>query len=146
MIIQVNFKSGLPVYLQLVEQVKAGAASGALQAGEPLPAIRQLAEQLRINRNTVAKAYSELEGQGIIETLAGKGCFVRANHSPFRKEVRFRMVSEAIDAAVVQAHHLQVGERDFLGLVKERLEYFQEQQESHGAKPKEQNESGFSGD
>lgn len=146
MVLQVNFKSGLPVYLQLVEQVKAGAATGALQPGEPLPAIRQLAEQLRINRNTVAKAYSELEGLGVIETLAGKGCFVKTNHSPYRKEVRLKMVADALDSAVIQAHQLQVNERDFLGLVKERLEHFQEQQQSHGAKPKEQNESGFSGD
>ena len=146
MMVQVNFKSGLPVYLQLVEQVKAQAASGALRPGESLPAIRQLAELLRVNRNTVAKAYSELEAQGIIETIAGKGCFVKANHSPYRKEVRLRMVSEAIDAALVQAHHSQVGEREFLGLVKERLELFQEQQKSHGAAPKEHNESGFSGD
>ena len=54
MLIQLNFKSGKPVYLQVVDQVKAAAASGALRAGEPLPSIRPLAEQLRVNRNTVA--------------------------------------------------------------------------------------------
>ena len=75
---QLNFKSGKPVYLQLVDQVKAAAASGAVQPGEPLPSIRPLAEELRVNRNTVAKAYAELESQGVIETIAGKGCFVRA--------------------------------------------------------------------
>ena len=64
MLIQLNFKSGKPVYLQVVDQVKAAAASGALRAGEPLPSIRPLAEQLRVNRNTVAKAYAELEGPG----------------------------------------------------------------------------------
>ena len=57
MLIQLNFKSGKPVYLQVVDQVKAAAASGALRVGEPLPSIRPLAEQLRVNRNTVAKAY-----------------------------------------------------------------------------------------
>jgi len=72
-----NFKSGTPVYLQLVDQVKRAAASGALVAGEALPSIRPLAEELRVNRNTVAKAYAELESQGVIESLAGKGCFVR---------------------------------------------------------------------
>ena len=85
---QLNFKSGKPVYLQLVDQVKAAAASGAVRRGEGLPSIRPLAETLRVNRNTVAKAYAELESQGIIETVAGKGCFVRTNNSPFRKEVR----------------------------------------------------------
>ena len=57
---QINFKSGKPVYLQLVDQVKAAAASGVVQAGEPLPSIRPLAETLRVNRNTVAKAYADL--------------------------------------------------------------------------------------
>ncbi len=122
MLIQLNFKSGKPVYLQVVDQVKAAAASGALQPGEPLPSIRPLAEQLRINRNTVAKAYAELEAQGVIETSAGRGCFLTENHSPLRKEVRLKMLAGAIDEAIVQAHHLQVGEKEFLGLVKERLE------------------------
>jgi GntR family transcriptional regulator len=127
MLIQLNFKSGLPVYLQVVDQVKAAAASGALRAGEPLPSIRPLAEQLRINRNTVAKAYAELEGQGVIETVAGRGCFLKENNSPFRKEVRLKMLAEEIDAAIVQAHHLQVGDKDFLNLIKERLEAFEQQ-------------------
>src|SRR5215212_5255772 len=111
--IQVNFKSGKPVYLQVVDQVKSAAASGALRAGEPLPSIRPLAEQLRLNRNTVAKAYAELESQGVIETLPGKGCFVTHNNSPFKKAVRDQMLADEIDAAIVQAHHLQVNEKDF---------------------------------
>ena len=61
MIFQLNFKSGKPVYLQLVDQIKAAAATGGLRVGEPLPPIRPLAEQLRVNRNTIAKAYTELE-------------------------------------------------------------------------------------
>ena len=86
--------------------------------------IRPLAEQLRLNRNTVAKAYAELESQGIIQTTAGKGCFVAENHSPFKKAVRQKMLADEIDGAIVQAHHLQVNEKDFLDLVKERLEIF----------------------
>ena len=124
MLIQLNFKSGKPVYLQVVDQIKAATASGALRPGEPLPSIRPLAEQLRLNRNTVAKAYAELESQGIIQSTAGKGCFVAENHSPFKKAVRQKMLADEIDAAIVQAHHLQVNEKDFLELVKERLETF----------------------
>src|SRR5579859_5295793 len=124
MVIQLNFKSGKPAYLQVVDQIKSAAASGALRSGESLPSIRPLAEQLRLNRNTVAKAYAELESQGIIETVAGKGCFVTENHSPFRKQVREKMLAEDIDAAIVQAHHLQVGDREFLDMVRERLEMF----------------------
>ena len=138
MLIQLNFKSGKPVYLQVVDQVKAAAASGALRTGEPLPSIRPLAEQLRINRNTVAKAYAELEGQGVIETIAGRGCFLKENHSPFRKDVRLKMVAEEIDAAIVQAHHLRVEDKEFLDLVKERLEAFEQTNKAHEAKAKEQ--------
>ncbi len=137
MLIQLNYKSGKPVYLQVVDQVKAAAASGALRVGEPLPSIRPLAEQLRVNRNTVAKAYAELEGQGVIETVAGRGCFLKENHSPFRKDVRLKMVAEEIDAAIVQAHHLRVEEKDFLELVKERLELFDQTNKAQEAKAKE---------
>jgi GntR family transcriptional regulator len=119
-----NFKSGTPVYLQVVEQVKAAAASGAVQPGDALPSIRPLAEELRVNRNTVAKAYAELESQGVIETIAGKGCFVRANHSPYKKEIRQKLLAEKIDDAVVQAHHLQVEKADFLRLAEERFDVF----------------------
>ena len=135
MLIQLNYKSGKPVYLQVVDQVRAAAASGVLRAGEPLPSIRPLAEQLRVNRNTIAKAYAELEGQGIIETIAGKGCFLSGNHSPFKKEVRQKMLAQDIDAAIVQAHHLQVNDRDFLNLIKERLENFQQQNKANFEKP-----------
>ena len=122
---QINFKSGVAVYLQLVEQVKAAAASGAMAPGEPLPGIRPLAEELRVNRNTVAKAYAELESQGVIETIAGKGCFLRGGTSPLRKDARRRLVAERMDDAVVQAHHLQVGRSEFLELAKERFDLFQ---------------------
>ena len=120
-----NFKSGKPVYLQVVDQVKSAAASGAIRPGEPLPSIRPLAEDLRVNRNTVAKAYAELESQGVIETVAGKGCFVRENNSPLRKAARVELLTQEIDEAVSQAHHLQVGKVDFLDLAEERFDTFE---------------------
>ena len=125
MLWQIDFKSGTPVYLQLVEQVRHAAASGGLRAGEPLPSIRPLAEELRVNRNTIAKAYAELESQGVIETIPGKGCFLKENHSPFTKSVRQKLLLTEIDEAVVTAHHLQVAPDAFLALVRERLEYFE---------------------
>ncbi|OFW29284.1 MAG: hypothetical protein A3H97_08960 [Acidobacteria bacterium RIFCSPLOWO2_02_FULL_65_29] len=126
---QLNFKSGKPVYLQVVDQVKAAAASGAARPGEPLPSIRPLAEELRVNRNTVAKAYTELENQGIIETLAGKGCFVRANNSRLKKDVRLELLAQEIDDAVIQAHHLQVGKTEFLRLAEARFDTFEQQRD-----------------
>ena len=131
MLFKINFNSGMPVYLQLVDQVKAAAASGALQPGEALPSIRPLAEELRLNRNTVAKAYSELESLGVIETLPGKGCFLKQNHSPLRKEVRRKLLIEEIDEAIVMAHHLQVPGPEFLELVQERLEMLEDKRRAN---------------
>ena len=125
MTFQLNFKSGKAVYLQLVEQVQLAAAAGALRTGDPLPGIRSLAEELRVNRNTVARAYTELESLGVIETRAGKGCFVRENNTPFRKDVRRKALAETIDQAVVNAHHLQIGKDDFLRLAEERFATFE---------------------
>jgi len=125
MVFQIDFKTGKPVYLQLVDQVRYSAASGALRPGEPLPSIRPLAEELRVNRNTIAKAYAELESQGVIETIPGKGCFLKENHSPFTKAIRQKLLLKEVDEAVVTAHHLQVDRDTFLTLVKERLDYFE---------------------
>jgi DNA-binding transcriptional regulator YhcF (GntR family) len=121
---QINLKAGKPVYLQLVDQVKAAVASGAARPGESLPPIRPLAEDLRVNRNTVAKAYAELEHQGAIETIVGKGCFVKAAGSPFRKDARLKLLTSEVDDAVVQAHHLQIDRADFLRLAEERFDLF----------------------
>ena len=125
MLLQIDFKSGKPVYLQLVDQIRYAAASGGLRTGEPLPSIRPLAEELRVNRNTVAKAYAELENQGVIETIPGKGCFLKKSDSPFNKQVRQKLLAAEIDEAVVMAHHLQVDREKFLALVRERLDFFE---------------------
>jgi GntR family transcriptional regulator len=125
MMFQIDFKSGKPVYLQLVDQIRYAAAAGSLRPGDSLPSIRPLAEELRVNRNTIAKAYAELESQGVIETLPGKGCFLKENNSPFTKQVKHKLLLTEIDEAVVMAHHLQVGRERFLALVKERLDYFE---------------------
>lgn len=128
--IQVQFDLGQPVYAQIMDQIKAAAASGAIQSGEPLPGIRPLAEQLRVNRNTVAKAYLELEREGVIETRQGRGCFLRDGQTRFRKAVRTEMLLPQVDGLVVQAHHLQVSDEDLIGLVRERLEHFQNARET----------------
>jgi len=135
MLFQIDFKAGKPVYLQLVDQVRYAAASGMMRPGEPLPSIRPLAEELRINRNTIAKAYAELESQGVIETIPGKGCFLKANHSPFTRAVREKLLLKEIDEAVVTAHHLQVGREAFLEMVKERLDYFERKSATASEEP-----------
>ena len=131
MLLQIDFKSGKPVYLQLVDQIRYAAASGGLRTGEPLPSIRPLAEELRVNRNTVAKAYAELESQGVIEMIPGKGCFLKEVGSPLKKTARHDLLTQEIDQAIVAAHHLQVNDNDFLALIKKRLEAFDRKQEDH---------------
>ena len=130
MVIELNFKSGKPVYLQVVDQVRSAVASGVLQPGDPLPSIRPLAEQLRVNRNTVLKAYLELENQNIIESFPGKGSFVKRSKSPLRKEARHALLNQDIDQAVVAAHHLQVSRADFLELVNDRFDQFEQRREA----------------
>lgn len=126
MLIQLNYKSGKATYLQIVDQVKYAAAAGAMRPGDPLPGIRPMAEELRINRNTVAKAYQELEHQGVVETFHGKGCFVSNTNSPLKKAVRQQILIQAVDAAIVQAHHFQIPSSELLALVRERLNCFEQ--------------------
>src|SRR5580704_4056038 len=126
MIFQVDFHAGKPVYLQLADQIRYAIACGRLRPGEALPALRPLSEELRVNRNTISKAYAELDAQGIIETIPGKGFFVRQNKTPFTGPVRQKLLLTEIDEAVVTAHHLQVDRDKFLKLVNERLDYFEQ--------------------
>lgn len=100
--LRVDFKSGRPAHLQLMDQVKAAAVSGALRPGEVLPSIGSLAGDLRVNRNSVAKAYSELERLGVIESQPGKGYFLKESHRPLRKEVRRTVVTAEIDQVIMQ--------------------------------------------
>ena len=132
MIARIDFQSGVPVYLQIVQQVKAAAASGLIRPGDPLPSVRSLAEDLRINRNTVARAYAELESESVIETRQGSGCFLKdGGASPLRKSVRSGLLAEALDAVIVQAHHLQIPDPELRALLSERLEAFRQRQKDH---------------
>jgi GntR family transcriptional regulator len=129
----VTFKSAVPVYLQLVEQVKAAAATGLLQPGDALPTVRALAEQLRVNRNTVARAYGELEREGVIDTVTGKGSFVAHPGTPIRKDVRLKLLAADLDALVVRAHHLRIGRTEFLRLAQERFDHLEERRAAAAA-------------
>jgi GntR family transcriptional regulator len=101
MISRPNPASGVPIYLQLMEQVKHGIETGALRPGEQLPGIRPLAEQLVVNPNTVAKAYRELEHEGVIELRHGAGAFVSAN-GPARKLTDRMRAAQSITTAAVE--------------------------------------------
>jgi DNA-binding transcriptional regulator YhcF (GntR family) len=97
-----NPASGVPIYLQLMERVKHAVETGALRPGEQLPGIRPLAEELVINPNTVAKAYRELEHEGVIELRHGAGAFVTAN-ARARKGTTDRLrAAQAVVAAAIE--------------------------------------------
>ena len=76
--VQLDYRDAKPIYTQIVDNFRAQIASGILQPGDKLPSVRELAQKLSINPNTIQRAYRELEGKGIIQTLPGKGCFVCA--------------------------------------------------------------------
>jgi GntR family transcriptional regulator len=101
MLFRPNPSSGVPIYLQLMEQVKHSIETGALRPGEQLPGIRPLAEELVINPNTVAKAYRELEHEGIIELRHGAGAFVAGNAGARKLTEKVR-AGQAIVAAAVE--------------------------------------------
>jgi GntR family transcriptional regulator len=100
MLLRPNPSSGVPIYLQLMEQVKHAIETGALRAGEQLPGIRPVAEELVINPNTVAKAYRELEHEGIIELRHGAGAFVSENAGAKKLTDRLRAGQTIVAAAV----------------------------------------------
>ena len=104
MLLRPNPSSGVPIYLQLMEQVKHAIETGALRAGEQLPAMRPLAEQLVINPNTVAKAYRELEHEGIIELRHGAGAFV-SGQARAKKSTDTLRAGQAIVASAVERLH-----------------------------------------
>lgn len=99
-----NPSSGVPIYLQLMEQVKHAVETGALRAGEQLPGIRKIAEDLVMNPNTVAKAYRELEHEGVIELRQGAGAFVAENGKPDAARLRQAqsLVRGAVDRLLTQ--------------------------------------------
>src|SRR5262245_38252053 len=101
MIFRPNPSLGVPIYLQLMEQVKHAIETGALRPGEQLPGIRPLAEELVINPNTVAKAYRELEHEGVIELRHGAGAFV-AEHTRGRKATDALRAAQPIVAAAIE--------------------------------------------
>ena len=129
MLFHLKFDSPISPHKQIVDQVTFLIASGALEVGSLLPSIRDLGHEILVNPNTVAKAYAELESQGVIESVAGKGCFLRTNRSLFKKEVRLELLTREIDSAVIQAHHLQVGKPEFLRVAEDRFDVFQRERD-----------------
>jgi len=106
--VRIDNASDRPVYLQIIDQVKRDIALGRLAREEKLPTVRQLAQQLAINPNTIAKAYRQLEQEGIIVTKAGAGAFVASLDSNLSRAVRRKLICDDLERIVVTAFHMQI--------------------------------------
>jgi GntR family transcriptional regulator len=112
--IRIDNASDRPVYQQIIDQVKRDIALGRIIKNEKLPTVRQLAGQIAINPNTIAKAYRQLEQQGIIVTKAGAGAFVANLDSNLSRSVRKKVLSEELERIVVDAFHMQIDRQTLL--------------------------------
>jgi GntR family transcriptional regulator len=121
MLLRPNPASGVPIYLQLMEQVKHAIETGALRPGEQLPGIRPLAEELVINANTVAKAYRELEHEGVIELRHGAGAFVSANSRPKKETEKFRAGQSVVADAIRRLRERGVTDEEIRRLFEAEL-------------------------
>lgn len=125
--IHVTDSDGTPFYVQVVNQIKFLVASGRLAAGEQLPPVRKLAEQLLINPNTVARAYRELETEGVVSSRRGAGVFVADGGSPLSRKEKNRILNERIDALLTESAQLDIDLGTVLKLIEQRGRKFAEQ-------------------
>ncbi len=130
MLITIDPTNGIPLFTQVVQQVKYKIANGALQEGDQLPSVRDLAKKLRINPNTVAKAYSELERSGIIVTRRGMGCFVADKSVIIKKNERLKIISQHLERALTEAYHLNIPIEEVEQLFHQEIEQTRKRRQS----------------
>src|SRR5712692_6304782 len=123
--IHISPTDGVPIYLQIVNQVKYLVASGRLTAGEELPPIRVLAEKLLVNPNTVARAYRELEIAGVVTKRRTAGTYVSDSGSPLARRERLRILSERADALLAEARQMDISTEEVIRLLRQRNEALQ---------------------
>jgi GntR family transcriptional regulator len=122
-VLTVDPRSGVPIYLQVIEQVKRSVALGVLAAGEQLPTVKQLALDLTINPNTVAKAYRELERDGVIETSPGRGSFVKSNGvAETTRAAATDVARDALTVAIREAKSIGLGAEDIRSLANAAID------------------------
>ena len=109
--LQIDHTSDRPVYLQIIDQIKRDIALAMLKKGDKLPTVRKLAAQLVINPNTIAKAYRQLEQEGIIATRPGSGAFVAQIDSNLSLAVRKKVITQQLERAVIDAVHMQIDQK-----------------------------------
>ena len=120
--IHISPNDGVPIYLQIVNQVKYLVAAGRLVSGEEIPPIRTLAQQLLVNPNTVARAYEELERAGVVAKRHGSGTYVSNQGSPLARRERRKILTQRADALLSEASHLDIELAEVIDLLRERHE------------------------
>lgn len=120
--LHISANDGVPIYLQIVQQVKYLVAAGRLQPGDELPAIRTLAEQLVVNPNTVARAYRELEQAGVVTKRRTAGTYVSDAGSPLARRERVKILSERIDTLLAEAGQMNIEVEEVILLLRQRHE------------------------
>jgi GntR family transcriptional regulator len=118
--IHISAGDGVPIYQQIVNQVKYLIASGRLEPGEEMPPIRVLAERLLVNPNTVARAYRELESAGVVEKRRTAGTYVSDTGSPLARRERLKIIAERVDALLAEARQLGIGVDELIALIARR--------------------------
>lgn len=121
MLLRIDPLSSEPIFEQIVFQVKAHVARGVLRSGDRLPSVRELAKELAINPNTVARAYETLESRGVIVRRQGAGCFVTGNTSALRLDSRKKKLDQEIHRMVTEAFHLGFGPDDVRAALEKAL-------------------------
>ncbi len=118
--IHISAGDGVPIYQQIVNQVKYLIASGRLGPGEEMPPIRVLAERLLVNPNTVARAYRELEAAGVVEKRRTAGTYVSDAGSPLARKERLKIITERVDALLAEARQLGINLNELRELIASR--------------------------
>jgi GntR family transcriptional regulator len=114
--LDVDPRSSTPIYQQIVDQIKEAVARKVLQPGDKLPSVRELSAMMTINPNTIAKAYQELEREGILEVLRGRGTFIAERIVHVNREERLHQIKEMMEKMLVEAHYLQLTTDDLMEL------------------------------
>jgi GntR family transcriptional regulator len=134
LILQIDFRSGLPIYIQIVNQVQAQIASGTLNPGDQLPTVRALAEELRVNFNTVARAYRILDEARIISTQQGRGTYITEIPPPKVKEKLRKEALEALTQRYIsEALRLEFSKDEIMEMLKEQLKSWNKTEEIENA-------------
>jgi GntR family transcriptional regulator len=128
MIFRIDLHSPTSVYRQICDQIKYAVASGALSEGDRLPTIRDVAEQTRVNRNTIARAYAELEREGVTVSRQGQGSFIAERASGLQKAQRMRVLEEMARDLFVQAYHFQISPEEVRTLLDRVERHFDREQ------------------